>query len=211
MASILKTIQKNRRAAKAEIKAAKSRALAEVKAQTKAQERQAKLLAKQEKALIKSEEKGLKKRRKHEQKMAKNELAKLKAGRINASTINRYAGAARAAAPILLPLIYRGIVAGREALEKQQAKRAGISTDQLASFGGHGASLKARTAGLRNSLDNTELPAGFKRDVKDRLTELDGAIDNAEFMTPQQRRRAHSSISSDIDGVSREIQEKLRK
>lgn len=210
MSSIVKNIQARRRAAKAEIKAAKARAQAEVKAAAKAQQRQAKLLAKQEKLLVKTEEKGLKKRRKHQQKMAKAELAKLKAGRFHASKVNRYAGAIRAAAPIVLPLIYRGIVAGREALEQRQAQRAGVTPAQMASFSGHGAPLKARTAGIRAALKNSTLPAGFQRDVRDRLDELDAAIDNAEFMTIQQRRRSHASISADIDAVTQEIQERQR-
>lgn len=209
MASIMKTLRKRRNEAKAEIKAAKTRALAEVKDARKARERQQKLLAKQEKHLIKAEEKGLKRKRKHEQKRAKQELQKIKEGRFNAKTVNRYAGALRAAAPLLLPLIYRGIMSGREALEQRKAKRAGVSVDQLASLSGHGAPLKARIAGVRNSLSGSGLPAGFQRDVRERLDELDKAVDNAEYMTDQQRRRAHESISADIDGVTQEIQERL--
>lgn len=206
---ILNNLKKSRRAAKAEFKAAKSRALAEVKSADKATRRQQKLLAQQERALLKAEAKGLKKKRKHEYKMAQQELDRLKAGHFNAQTIQRYSAAARTAAPLLLPLIYRGVVALRENLEKNKAKKAGVSRDQLASFSGHGASLKARTQGIRNSLDNTALPAGFKRDVKERLDELDAAADNAEFMTPQQRARAHKSINDDIDAVTNEIQQRL--
>ncbi len=210
MASILKKYKAHRRAAKAELKAAKSRVKQEVKAQSKAQQRQQKLLAKQEKMLIKAEEKGLKNKRKHEQKRAKQELAKLREGRFNSGNVKRYAGAMRAALPLALPLIYRGIIAGREALEKRRADKAGVSAEQMASFSGHGAPLRVRTAGLRNSLEDTDLPGGFKRDVKERLKELDAAIGNAEFMTDQQRRRVHNTISSDIDAVSAEIQSRIR-
>ena len=69
--------------------------------------------------------------------------------------------------------------------------------------------MKARTAGIRNSLKDAQLPAGFKRDVKERLNELDSAIDNAEYMTEQQRQRAHRSISGEIDSLNDEIQSKL--
>ena len=79
----------------------------------------------------------------------------------------------------------------------------------MASITGYCAPLKARTAGIRNSLDNTDVPAGFKRDVRDRLQEVDSAIDNAEFMTEQQRRRAHKTISSEIDSITAEIQQRL--
>ena len=207
---IMKKIRKARREARAEIKAAKTRAKAEVKAADKAKHRQQKLLAKQEKALIKSEEKGLKKRRQHEYKMAKKELERIKQGRFNKNNVKRYAGALRTAAPLLLPLLYRGITAAQREVEKKRAQKAGVSAEQLASFSGHGAPLKARTAGIRNSLKDAQLPAGFKRDVKERLNELDSAIDNAEYMTDQQRQRAHRSISGEIDSLNEEIQSKLR-
>lgn len=207
---IMKKIRKARREARAEIKAAKTRAKAEVKAADKAKHRQQKLLARQEKALIKSEEKGLKKRRKHEYKMAKKELERIKEGRFNKNNVKRYAGALRTAAPLLLPLLYRGITAAQREIEKKRAQKAGVSAEQLASFSGHGAPLKARTAGIRNSLKDAQLPAGFKRDVKERLNELDSAIDNAEYMTDQQRQRAHRSISGEIDSLNDEIQSKLR-
>lgn len=206
---IMKKIRKARREARAEIKAAKTRAKAEVKAADKAKHRQQKLLAKQEKALIKSEEKGLKKRRQHEYKIAKKELERIKQGRFNKDNVKRYAGALRTAAPLLLPLIYRGITAAQREVEKKRAQKAGVSAEQLASFSGHGAPLKARTAGIRNSLKDAQLPAGFKRDVKERLNELDSAIDNAEYMTDQQRQRAHRSISGEIDSLNDEIQAKL--
>ena len=206
---IMKKIRKARREARAEIKAAKTRAKAEVKAADKAKHRQQKLLAKQEKALIKSEEKGLKKRRQHEYKMAKKELERIKQGRFNKDNVKRYAGALRTAAPLLLPLIYRGITAAQREVEKKRAQKAGVSAEQLASFSGHGAPLKARTAGIRNSLKDAQLPAGFKRDVKERLNELDSAIDNAEYMTDQQRQRAHRSISGEIVSLNDEIQAKL--
>lgn len=188
--SLLKKFRKSRRAAKAELKAAKTKAKAEVKSADKARKRQQKLLANQEKQLVKSEEKGLKQRRKHELKLAKTELEKLRAGRFNTDNVKRYAGAARTAAPLLLPLLYRAIVSGRQQFEQSRAKKAGVTTDQLASFAGHGASIKARTQGIRNTLDeNGSLPAGFKRDIKERLDDLDAAVDNAELMT--QIGRAH--------------------
>lgn len=207
--SIVKKIRKARAEARAQAKAAKARARAEVKANSKNERRQQKLLAKQEKDLLKSEQKGLKKRRNHEYKMAKNELEKIRQGRFNSDNIKRYASAARTAAPLLLPLIYRGYVALRDKNEKRQANKAGVTQEQMSKFAGHGADLKARTAGIRNSLENTDLPAGFKRDVHERLDELDAAIDNAEFMTPQQRRQAHKAINSEIDNTTAEIQQRI--
>lgn len=207
--SILKKLKKARQEARAQAKAAKARAKAEVKAQSKDRRRQQKLLSKQEKHLLKTEEKGLKKRRKHEQKMAEKELEKLREGHFNAGKVKRYAGALRTAAPLLLPLVYRALVGLKSEKEKRKAHKAGVSSAEMASFSGYGAPLKARTAGIRNSLKDVDLPAGFKRDVRERLEEVDAAIDNAEFMTEQQRRRAHKTISGEIDSVTAEIQQRL--
>ena len=206
--SIIKKLQEARAHARAEAKAAKLRTKLEAKESSKTQRRQQKLLAKQEKALLKAEQKGLKTRRKHEYKMAQAELERIRRGRFNSDNIKRYAGALRAAAPLLLPLIYRGIVSLREASEQRRARQAGVSADQLATFAGHGASIKARIAGIRNSLNGTDVPAGFKRDARERLDELEAAVSNAEFMTDQQRRRAHQAIESDIDSLTAEIQQR---
>ena len=96
-------------------------------------------------------------------------------------------------------------------MESRRARRAGLTTDQMAEFSGHGAPLRAKTQGIRNSLKATDLPLGYQRDVRDQLDEIDAAIDNAEFMTPQQRRRAHHSINRDIDTVTQDIQDRINK
>ena len=208
---IFEAIRKGRAKTKAEIQAAKVRARSEAKAEAKLQLRQEKLLHNFEKDLLKQEQKGLKAKRKHERKMAENTLAQLKAGHLNAGTFKRYAGFARVALPVMLPLIYRAVTAGREQLVDARARKIGVSADELARFSGHGADLKARIDGVSRTLDGGHLPTGFVRDVRDRLAELQTATDNAEFMTPEQRRRAHATISRDIDGVTQEIQERLRR
>lgn len=206
---IVKTLRKNRARAKAELKAAKTRAKAEIKHASKDRVHQQKLLAKQEQNLLKAEKKGLKAKRKHELKLAKAELAKREAGRINKDNVSRYIGVARMVAPIVLPLIYRGATQAQQLLNQRRAQRLGVSTDQLSAFAGHGAALKARITGVRNSLEGTDLPRGFVLDAQERLDELDKAVDNAEFMTPEQRRRAHRSISDDLDLLTGQIQDRL--
>lgn len=208
---IFEAIRKGRARTKAEIQAAKVRAKSEAKAEAKLQLQREKLLQKFENNLLKEERKGLKAKRKHELKMAENTLNQMKAGRLNSANFKRYAGFVRVALPVLLPFIYRGITAGREQLVEARARKVGVSADQLARYSGHGADLKARIDGIDSSLGNSHLPSGFVLDVKDRLSELRTATDNAEFMTTEQRRRAHATISRDIDGVTQEIQERLRR
>ncbi|MDY6050507.1 MAG: DUF6474 family protein [Corynebacterium sp.] len=62
-----------------------------------------------QKLLAKQERKFAKQQYKQDTKLAKQELKKIKAGRINAGSVNRLLGALRVAVPFLLPLVYRAI------------------------------------------------------------------------------------------------------
>lgn len=202
-------IRKRRAKTKAEIKAAKAQARAEVKESAKLDLRRAKLLAQQERELLKVEKKGLKAKRKHEKKMADKTLAQLKEGTFNKKTVSRYAGALRMIIPLALPLAYRAMTWLRETLLNQKAARYGLSAHELARFSGHGAQLKARIEKIRESTQTSHLAHGLSVDMRDRLDKLDTAVDNAEYLSPQQRRRAHRSINDDLDLIAGEIQTKL--
>lgn len=206
---IWKSIRAARTKRKAEIKAAKARARQEVKSAAKLELKKDKFLASQEKRLLKEEKKGQKVQRKHELQLAKAELAKRQAGRFNKDRVVRYTTAARAIAPFLVPLVYRGVTAAREQINSSRAQKLGITTEELSKFAGHGASLKARIAGMRKSVSVSSLPKGFVKDVNDRLDELNAAVDNAEFMTPEHRIRTHRSITKDLDALASQIQDKI--
>ncbi|MHA2790045.1 DUF6474 family protein [Corynebacterium sp. S7] len=207
---LLKSIQKSRRKTKAEVAAAKKRAVQEAKEAAKLEYKRDKLVDNAEKRLLKEERKGLKNKRKHEQKLAKNELAKLQQGQFNAKTVNRWVGGLRVAIPVLLPLAYRGLVAWRERDINKRAHQVGVSSDEMAQYSGHGSELKARIEGVRKNLDSSSsLSAGFKRDANDRLKELHTAVNNAEYMNPDQRRRAHQAIERDVEALTLEIQAKI--
>ncbi|GAA4795015.1 hypothetical protein FRX94_11050 [Corynebacterium canis] len=206
---IFEAIRKSRARTKAEIKAAKVKAKEEVRQTAKLEARRSKLLAAQEKALLRAERRGLKAKRKHEQAMAKTTLAQMRAGRFNKATLLRYSAATRVLVPVLIPLAYRAITFGREQLLSMKAQRLGVTAHELAQYSGHGAPLKARIAGIRKSLENSKLPAGFVRDVNERLEQLDSAVDNSEYMTAEQRRRVHRSTSKDLDLLLQEVQQKI--
>lgn len=208
---LFESIRKSRAKTKAEIAAAKKRAKQEAKEAAKLDLKREKLLDQAEKRLVKEEKNAMKKQRKHEDKLAKNELKKIQEGRINAKTMNRWVGALRVALPVILPLIYRGITALQEQGLTQKASKVGVTPEQMAQYAGHGAELKARIEGVRNSLDaSSQLPSGFKRDADDRLKELSTATDNAEYMAPEQRRRAHAAIERDIKSLTAQIQDKIK-
>lgn len=207
---VLGKIRKARLKTKAEIKAAKARAKKEAKEASKLAYKREKLLAQQEKNLLKADRKGLKAKQKHERKRAQQELERIKEGKLNKRTAKRYAGAARTLAPLLIPVIYRGITWAKEQRIQSRSQKLGVRPDQLSQFNGHGAPVKARIAGISNNVQESDLPRGFVIDVEDRLKELSAAVDNAEYMTIEQRRRAHASINKDLDQIISEIDTKLK-
>ncbi len=191
---IFEKIRSARAKTKAEIKAAEAKVKTEAKNKAKLDLKREKLIAQQENNLLKAEKKGLKSRRKHELKMAKQLLAEKKAGKFNKNNVKRWSGTARMLTPLLLPLAYRLSTEVRDQLVQGRARRAGITSEQLSKYAGHGAPLKARIQGVRD---------------KERLDELDAAVDNSEYMAPQQRQRAHQSIERDLQQVSDQIQDRL--
>lgn len=206
---IFEKVRAARAKTKAEIKAAELKVKTEAKNKAKLDLKREKLLVQAEKNLLKAEEKGLKKRNKHELKMAKNVLEQKRQGRLNKDKVKRWTGTARLLAPLLLPVFYRVSTEARNQIVKTKASRAGVTPEQLAQFAGHSAALKARIQGVRENAESAALPHGFIQDVKERLDELEAAAENSEFMSPQQRNRAHQSINRDLAQVSDQIQDRL--
>ena len=206
---LLKTILKRRAQTKIEVKAAQARARQEIKSAAQLELRRSKLLAAEEKKLLKNESKLLKAQRKHREKMATAELQRLRKGRLNSGNLLRYSAAIRAMAPLLLPLVYKAVVMVRDANTKSRAQQLGVSVDELAQHSGPGADLKARITGMEKSLATYKLPQGFKTDVTERLQALRTAVENADRMSPDQRKRAHRTISADLDELNKEVLARL--
>lgn len=206
---LLKTILKRRAQTKIEVKAAQARARQEIKSAAQLELRRSKLLAAEEKKLLKNESKLLKAQRKHREKMATAELQQLRKGRLNSGKVLRYSAAIRAMAPLLLPLVYKAVVMVRDANTKSRAQQLGVSVDELAQHSGPGADLKARITGMEKSLATYKLPQGFQTDVVERLQALRIAVENADRMSPDQRKRAHRTISADLDELNKEVLARL--
>ena len=206
---LLKTILKRRAQTKIEVKAAQARARQEIKSAAQLELRRSKLLAAEEKKLLKNESKLLKAQRKHREKMATAELQRLRKGRLNSGKVLRYSAAIRTMAPLLLPLVYKAVVMVRDANTKSRAQQLGVSVDELAQHSGPGADLKARITGMEKSLATYKLPQGFQTDVVERLQALRIAVENADRMSPDQRKRAHRTISADLDELNKEVLARL--
>ncbi len=202
---IMKTIFRARAQRAAEIKAAKVRAKEEVKSAAKLELRKSKLLARQEQQLLKDERKTLKSKRKHELKMAQAQLAQIKAGRFNTRNVLRYSAALRTLAPVLLPLVYKGIVALREYNTSKQSSQLAISGTNPAAENSEASQLNSRISQLEKTLSQYKLPSGFREDVQARLKELRFAVSNAAYFSPDKQAGAHRAVVADLDQIEKEI------
>lgn len=196
---LLKGMRKRRLEKKAAEKAAKVKALAEVKADAKLEKRKEAYLRKTAKQVRKMDRKELKARRKHNEKMAATALEQLKEERAAGPTILKTATSARIAAPVLIPLFYRGMTLLREYTEEAPARRR-----PAAPFTGTGASQRVRIDQVRKSL-NKGIPSGFAKDVEERMDELEKAVKNSSSMTPDQEKRVLKSVSRELDLVEAQI------
>ena len=125
-----------------------------------------------------------------------------------------WVGAARLLLPVALPIGYRLMTFVQNRGQDASARQFGVSGDAVASHHGNRAPLRARIEGIHGSLDRLEKSkasgtAGFVKDARNRLDLLADANETSEHMTPDQRRRAHVSISAELDGIDSEIMGKM--
>ncbi|WP_295626487.1 DUF6474 family protein [uncultured Corynebacterium sp.] len=191
---------------KADVKAAKKTAKAQRKLDDNAMKRAEKI----RKAGFKDEKKALKAKHKHQSRMAEKILEQQRNQGLTTEKAKNVVGAARLLIPVALPLGYRAVTKLQNRNQDSAARRYGVTGDAVARHHGYGAPLRARIEGIRGSLDRLENSdvtgvSGFLKDARSRLSTLEDAIETSEHMTPDQRRRAHTSISQELDGVDSEI------
>lgn len=217
---ILKTIRKSRKKsrnkaavkltqAQAQVKSAEARARKYARDEARADKRTAELLDKAEKRLLKEEKKGLKRKRKHEKQLAEAHLKRIEQSGLTRKKATKFAGGARALAPIVLPLIYKALTSAQQQKLNNRASDMGLTSQDLARHSGRGAELKARIEAMRANLDNeASVPRGFSEDARVRLTNLDQAVRNAEHASPEQQRLTHNAIEDDLTQLAAELRSK---
>ncbi len=136
--------------------------------------------------------------------------------RLTPRKLRRYISIAKVAAPIVVPLAYRGATLAREQLTVWEANRAGVPVDELAKYSGHGATLSARIAGAEKSLSTLAATrdAGaettkFVDAMTGRLRDLTAAVAAAEHMPGSRRRAAHQAISRELAGIESDLLARL--
>ncbi|MBV7296097.1 hypothetical protein KRX51_09260 [Corynebacterium sp. TAE3-ERU12] len=199
-----------RRRVKAEEKANVRVAKAESKRDKKALKKLDKLQKKQHK----QDQKAVKAKRKHQTKMAEKALEHQKKAQFSPTKARGWAMATRTLVPVAAPLFYLGATWVQNRGQAHQAQRVGVSAEEAARFGGHGAALLARADAVRKSIErlrksSVSNASGFANDAEDRVGVIEDAIRNADHMPPRQRERAHDAIRRELDGIDAEILAKL--
>ncbi|MGC4960678.1 DUF6474 family protein [Gordonia sp. DT218] len=218
---------KTRAQRKAEAKALKTKAKLEAKLEAKSARRSDKARRRADRKdhakELKQERKTTKAAGKVQQKVAKADAkataAKAKADAdaqaFSPASVRRYLTVVRLLSPIVVPIAYRAAVAARGQVTALQANRAGVSPDVLRQFSGHGATLSARIASTRASLekvatkDTSDEGSAFVSAMATRLDNLAIAVDAAEAMPAAQRRTAHQSIESELEAIEADILARL--
>lgn len=195
---------------RAEEKSAKKQRRAQAKLDKKALKRAEKIRH----AGAKDEKKALKAKHKHQTRMAEKILEQQRSQGLTKDKAKGWVSATRLLIPVALPLAYRALTMAQNRGHDSEARKFGVSGDAVARYHGYGAPLRARVHAIRESLERLDEKqsvnaAGFIKDARDRLDVVVDGIDTAEHMTPDQRRRAHASISAELDAVDAEIMTKL--
>lgn len=200
---VLSSARRRRHEKKAAYKAAKVQARTEARELAKLDRKKEEYLHKMARKVRKQNNRDLKEQRKHDAKLAQATVQQLKAGRFNAKTVLRYAGALRVLIPVAVPLIYRGVTQISQGTSRRSA------TAEFSNFVGVGAPQRARIADLRTRLDRTKVSTGFAKDATERLDQLENSLDNASGMSESQTDNLTASVSTELDLLDRQFAEKV--
>lgn len=213
---------------RAQAKALKAKAKLEARLDSRGQRRERaarrrhekKIVRKQIKAQRKSDETAAKiasETNEATKKLAQSRIELAQNGtRLTPRKVRRYLSIAKVAAPIVVPLAYRGATLAREQITVWEANRAGVPVDELSRYSGHGAALSARIAGAEKSVstlagtrDAGAETTKFVAAMTDRLRDLTAAVAAAEHMPGSRRRAAHQAIARELSGIESDLLARL--
>lgn len=211
------TRRKSRATRRAEARAIKAKAKLEAKLGAKNDARRIKAELKDQSRALKAQIRAQRDTDRAALKVAETQLKAVRDGKLlSPARIRRTLTVSRLLAPILVPVAYRVLVAGRGLIDQRRADRLGVPLSQLGQFSGHGAALSARIAGAEQTLQQVAAKKPkdaetrqFVAAVTDRLTDLSAAVTAAENMPAERRRPAHDAISAQLDGIDADLLARL--
>lgn len=116
--------------------------------------------------------------------------------------------------PVVTPYAVRAAGAARAAYDRRKARKLGVSADELAEYGGHGAALHARIAGLSGGLGDLRASGDaakvqFAEQAGPTLQQLSTAVRAAERMPAARRKQAHRAVAEELDGLEARLLQHL--
>ncbi|MBK1784475.1 DUF6474 family protein [Prauserella cavernicola] len=121
-----------------------------------------------------------------------------------------------AAVPVLAPIAVRAAGAARDAYDRYQAHRMGVSVDQLSEFTGKGGASLARIAGaaegltqLRRSPKVTDEDLTFVERSQGTLEQLAASVRAAEHMPSARRKAAHRAVAAELEHIESQLLHRL--
>ncbi|MGW3999096.1 DUF6474 family protein [Amycolatopsis sp. NPDC004772] len=118
--------------------------------------------------------------------------------------------------PVVAPLAVRAAGAAREAYDRYQARKLGVSVDRLGEYTGRGAALHARIAGvaegcqdLQKSEKASKADRDFARDAMGTLEQLSASVRAAERMPAARRKSVHRAVAGELERLEGQLLNRL--
>lgn len=123
--------------------------------------------------------------------------------------VKRYLGISQLLAPVLLPILYKGIVSSREFIQNSRAKKLGIPVEKVNTFFGAEAKEKARLYNLENTLSKLaeryeSVPSSVKN-MQEEITHLNFALQSVSTMSNENKKAALKNITTKINDLEKQI------
>jgi hypothetical protein len=118
--------------------------------------------------------------------------------------------------PVVAPYAVRAAGVAREAYDRYQARKLGVSVDKLGDYTGRGAALHARIAGLadgcrdlRKSEKGSTADTEFAQDALGTLEQLSATVRAAERMPAARRKSAHRAVAGELERLEGQLLHRL--
>jgi len=118
--------------------------------------------------------------------------------------------------PVVAPYAVRAAGVAREAYDRYQARKLGVSVDKLGDYTGRGAALHARIAGLADGCRDLEKSSKasaadkeFARDGLGTLEQLSATVRAAERMPAARRKSAHRAVAGELERLEGQLLHRL--
>ncbi|MEU4251046.1 DUF6474 family protein [Amycolatopsis sp. NPDC026612] len=118
--------------------------------------------------------------------------------------------------PVVAPFAVRAAGVAREAYDRYQARKLGVSIDRLGEYTGRGAALHARIAGLaegcrdlQKSEKASKADTEFVKDSLGTLEQLSATVRAAERMPAVRRKPAHRAVAGELERLEGQLLHRL--